>query len=166
MDIKDFNEALYVSSNGVVVERRKSIIVPILIALVGVALLVANGFIENGEDANNLKSTLVLVGGIISITGAIICGVRAFGSGAPYHKGDNCFLIRRQYSFERSQVESIVKAVEACDKLALDGEDESDIAGILVLSYHSPRSKYVAMQAFVYDEFVYKGITKLKIKSE
>ena len=166
MDIKDFNEALYASSNGVVVERRKSVIVPVLIVLVGVVLLVANGFIENGEDANNLKSTLVLAGGLISITGAILCGVRIFGSGAPYHKIDKCFLVRRQYSFERSQEDRVIKVVEACDKLALDGEDESDIAGISVLSYHSPRSKYVAMQAFVYDEFVYKGITKLKIKSE
>ena len=49
--------------------------------------------------------------------------------------------------------------------LALDALEESDIAGITVICYHSPRSKYCAMQAFAYDEFVYKGITELKIRN-
>ena len=39
MDIRDFNEALYASSNGVIVERRQSIVLPVLVFLVGVALL-------------------------------------------------------------------------------------------------------------------------------
>ncbi len=161
MDIKDFNEALYASSDGVIVERRRSIIVPILVLLAGVALLVTNYFIENGSDANNLKSALVLVGGAVLIVGIAMCGICIFGGGVPYHKGDKCFLIRKQYSFDRSQRNEVVKAVEACDKLALDGIEESDIAGISVMCYHSPRSKYCAMQAFVYEEFVYNSITPL-----
>ena len=54
MNIKDFNEALYASSNGVVVERRQNIVVPFLVLAAGIALLVVNYFIENGDDANNL----------------------------------------------------------------------------------------------------------------
>lgn len=164
MDIKDFNEALYASSNGVVVERRKSAIVPVLVLLAGVALLVVNYFIENGNDANNLKSALVLVGGCVSLVGVALCGVAIFGGGEPYHTGDKCFLVRKNYSFDHSQQESVVKAVEACDRLALESIDESDIASVSVLCYHSPRSKFVAMQAFAYEEFVYKSITPLKIK--
>lgn len=162
MDIKDFNEALYASSNGVVVERRKSIIVPVLVLLAGVALLVANYFIENGSDANNLKSALVLTGGIVAIIGVALCGINIFGGGAPYHTTDKCFLVRKQYSFDRAQRDDIVKAVEKCDKLALDGIEESDIAGVSVICYHSPRSKYCVMQAFAYEEFVYKGITSMR----
>lgn len=165
MDIKDFNEALCASSNGVVVERRKSIVVPALVLLAGVAMLVANYFIDNGSDANNLKSTLVLAGGILSLVGVALCGIYVFGGGSPYHTADKCFLVRKQYSFDRAQRESVVKAVEACDKLALDGIEESDIAGVAVMCYHSPRSKFCAMQAFAYDEFVYKGITSMKIKN-
>ena len=59
MEQKNFIEALCASSNGVVVERRKSIIIPLVTLLVGVAILVANYFIENGSDANNLKSALL-----------------------------------------------------------------------------------------------------------
>lgn len=164
MDIKDFNGALYASSNGVVVERRKNVIVPVLVLLLGIGLLVANYFIDNGNDTNNLKSALVLIGGAITLISAALCGVRLFGTGEPYHTVDKCFLVRKQYSFDREKEGVVVKAVEACDKLALDGIDESDIAGVSVICYHSPRSKYCAMQAFVYSEFVYKGITGLKTK--
>lgn len=163
MDIKDFNEALYASSNGVVVERRQNIIVPVLVLLVGVTLLVANYFIENGSDANNLKSALVLIGGAISLVAVALCGARIFGGGAPYHTKDKCFLVRKQYSFDRSQQENVVKVVEACDKSALDAIGESDIAGVSVICYYSPQSKFCAMQAFAYEEFIYKGITSLKI---
>ncbi len=164
MDIKNFNEALYASSNGVVVERRKNIITPLLVLIVGIGLLVANSFIDNGDDANNLKSALVLIGGAITLISTALCGVRIFGAGEPYHTADKCFLVRKQYAFERTQHDSVVKAVEACNKEALDKLKESDIAGISVLCYHSPRSKYCAMQAFAYEEFVYKGITELKTK--
>jgi len=165
MDIKDFNEALYASSNGVIVERRKSIILPIIVLLAGIALLVANYFIENGTDANNLKSALVLMGGAIALIGIAWCGIRIFGGGEPYHTADKCFLEREQYSFDRAQQNTIIKAIESCDKTAIDNLEESDIAGLSVLCYHSPRSKYCAMQAFAYEEFVYKAITELKVKS-
>ena len=120
MDIREFNEALYASSNGVVVERRQNILLPIIILAVGVALLVLNSFIENGSDANNLKSALVLVGGAILLIGVALCGVRVFGGGAPYHTKDNCFLVRRQYSFDRAQHNEVVKAVESGEKSAID----------------------------------------------
>ena len=165
MDIKDFNEALYASSNGAVVERRKSIVAPILVLLAGMALLVANYFIENGSDANNLKSTLVLVGGAVTLVGVVMCGINIFGSGAPYHTTDKCFLVRKQYSIDRSQEKEAVNAVKSADRLALDVIEESDIAGVSVLCYYSPRSRFCAMQAFAYEEFVYKAITELQVRN-
>ena len=165
MNIKDFNEALYASSDGVVVERRKSIIVPILVLLAGLTFLVANYFIESGEDANNLKSTLVLVGGLVTLAGLAYCAVNLFGGGDPYHKGDKCFLVCKKYIFERAQIENVVKAVEMADKSALDAIKESDIAALSVICYYSPKSGYMAMQAFVYEDFVYQSVTKLVMKS-
>ena len=161
MDIKDFNEALYASSDGVIVERRKSFVMPLIVLLAGIGLLVANYFIENGNDANNLKSALILVGGVVSVAGIALCGVRIFGGGVPYHKEDKCYLIRKQYSFVRAQQSAVVKAVEKCDKLALDGMNESEIAAISVICYYSPRSRYCIMQAFAYEELLYKEITPI-----
>ncbi len=166
MDITEFNEALYASSKGVVVERRKDLILPVLVLLIGVALLVANYLLENGDDANNLKSTLVLAGGVVVLLGVTLCGTRIFGSGAPYHKGDKCMLESKYYSFDRSQQAEVVKAVTACDKEVLDALAESDIAGVTVVCYYSPRSNYVAMQAFVYEDFSYKDITPFEVRVE
>ena len=165
MEIQEINEAIYASSNGVVVERRKSIIIPIIILLAGVALLVLNYFIDNGNDANNLKSALVLVGGALSLGGAILSGTRLFGEGAPYHKTDKCFLTRKQYSFAREQEGEVVKIVNSNDKKALDTLDESSVMALLVLCYYSPNGSFVAMQAFAYSDFIYKPISELKIKA-
>lgn len=164
MDIREFNEALSASSNGVVVERRQSIILPVLVFLVGVALLVGNCFIENGTDANNLKSALVLIGGAILLVGGALCSARLFGGGSPFHTTDNCFLVRHQYSFDRALLNDVVKAVESGDISNLKALAESDIAGVMVICYTSPNSNFCAMQAFAYEEYVYNAKTALVIK--
>ncbi len=165
MNIKDFNEALYASSNGVVVERRKNPIIPIIILLAGVALLVANTFVPSVIEYNNIKSVLVLAGGLITLVGVAYCAVNLFGRGVPYHKGEKCALVQRQYSFDRAQLQKVVSAVEKCDKIALDAIDESDIAGVSVICCYSPNGNYCVMQAFTYEDFVYQSITKLYEKA-
>ena len=163
MNITDINEAIYASSNGAIVERRKSIVVPFLVLIIGVAILIANYFIDNGVDANNLKSTLVLVGGSVLLAGVIMCGVVLFGGGSPYHNIDKCYLTHKQYSFNRSQQQEVVKAVNSGNRAALSAVEESDVAGIIAVCYYSPKGTYVAMQAFIYEDFDYKSITELKI---
>lgn len=165
MNIKDFIEALYASSDGVIVERRRSIVIPLLVLLVGVALLVVNCFIDGGEATNNLKSSLILAGGLITLVGVAYCLVNVFGGGAPYHKGYNCFLARKQYAFDRAKIDAVVKAVEACDRATLDTIGEGEIAELSVICYYSPNGDYCAMQAFVYEDFLYNSVTKLSIKA-
>ena len=76
MDIKEFNEAIYASSNGVVVEHRKSIIAPVVVIAVGIALFVANTLISNSAETIDLKSTLILAGAFVVAIGAILLCVR------------------------------------------------------------------------------------------
>lgn len=165
MEQKNFIEALCASSNGVVVERRKSIIIPLVVLLVGVGILVANYFIENGTDANNLKSALVLVGGATALIGAALCSISIFGGGAPYHTVDKCYLVHKNYSFDKSNQAKVLDLVNNCDRVALEALGESDIAGVTVECYYSPRSKFCAMQAYAFEELIYKSVTELRIKS-
>ena len=160
------NEAIYASSNGAVVERRKSVVVPVLLLLAGLAMLIVNYMIENGDDANNLKSTLVLAGGAMLLLGVIQICVALFGSGVPYHKVDKCFLTRKHYSFDRSKQEEVVRAVNSGDRTLLDTVPESNVTGVLVVCYYSSKSNFVAMQAFEYEEFSYMPITDVKIVIE
>ena len=165
MNITDFNEAIYASSNGVVVERRKNFIIPIIVLLAGVAMLVANYFIPEGTTTDNIKSALVLMGGLITIVGVAYSAMAIFGGGMPYHKGDKCMLIRRQYIFNRTQIDDVVKAVAQCDRVAVEKIGESDIAGVMVICYYSPKSDYCVMQAFAYEGFAYQSITSLAVKA-
>jgi cell division ATPase FtsA len=164
MEQKNFIEALCASSNGVVVERRRSIIIPLVVLLVGLGILVINYLIKNGDDANNLKSALVLVGGATTLIGAALCATRIFGGGAPYHTTDRCFLVHKRYSFDKSVQAKILESINNCDKIALDAIQESDIAGLTVECYYSPCSKFCAMQAFAFEELVYKSVSELKVK--
>ena len=163
MNISEINEAIYASSNGVIVERRKNIVVPILVLIAGVAMLVANYFVENGADTNNLKSTLMLVGGCVLMLGVILSGIAIFGEGRPYHTLDKNYLTLKQYSFDRSQQREVETAVNSGERKALEAVDEGEVTGVLAICYYSPKGKFVAMQAFAYDEFTYKPITQLKI---
>ena len=163
MNLSEINEAIYASSNGVIVERRKNIIMPILVLLAGAAMLVANCFIENGSDTNNLKSTLMLAGGCVLMLGVILSGIAIFGEGRPYHTLDKNYLTLKQYSFDRSQQRVVEKAVNSGDRKSLDTIEEGEVAGIIAVCYYSPKGKFVAMQAFAYEEFTYKPITELKI---
>ena len=163
MNLSEINEAIYASSNGVIVERRKNIIMPILVLLAGAAMLAANCFIENGSDTNNLKSTLMLAGGCVLMLGVILSGIAIFGEGRPYHTLDKNYLTLKQYSFDRSQQRVVEKAVNSGDRKSLETIKEGEVAGIIAVCYYSPKGKFVAMQAFAYEEFTYKPITELKI---
>ena len=165
MDIQEINEAIYASSNGAVIERRKPIFVPLLVLVAGLAMLVGNYYIGNGADYTALKSTLALVGGVLILVGVALCGIAVFGGGLPYHKADKCFLSLKRYSFERVQEKDVAKAINSVDKSALDAVKESDVAGILAICYYSPKGTFVAMQAFAYEELDYKPITGVKIRA-
>ena len=165
MNIKDFNEALYASSNGVIVERRKNFVLPIIILLVGVVLLVANSFLQDSPENNDIKSALVLIGGLMTIVGVIYVAVKVFGKGVPYHKEEHSFLLHKQYAFDRALQSQVVAAVEKCDKIALDAIEESDVAGVIVVCYYSSKSNYRVMQAFAYEDFTYQSLTRLYEKS-
>lgn len=165
MDIKEIYEAIYASSNGVIVERRKSVVVPTLLLLAGVGLFVLNYFIENGSDANNLKSSILLMGAGLMLLGGLLGGIAIFGEGVPYHKFDKCFLVRKQYSFDREQQHDVENAINSLDKSKLDAIPESNVAGILAVCYYSPKGSFVAMQAFAYEELDYKPVTKVKIRA-
>lgn len=162
MNNKDMDKAIYALSGGVIVGRKKGFAMPLSLVIVGVALLVINGFVNNGSDTNNLKSTLVLLGGLVLIIGIVLSCIRIFGGGAPYHKGDKCFLEHKRYTFDRSQQSAAVEAVEQCDKRKLDELGESEVASIVVECYYSPKGTYRAMQAFAYEELIYKEITGVK----
>ena len=84
MNKNQMAELLYALPDGVVVKGRKSKVVPLCLTLAGVVLLVVNGLLPATAGYEDLKSALVLFGGVIFATGVLLLLVRLFGdSGVP-----------------------------------------------------------------------------------
>ena len=89
MNKNQMAELLYALPDGVVVKGRKSKVVPLCLTLAGVVLLVVNGLLPATAGYEDLKSALVLFGGVIFATGVLLLLVRLFGdSGVPLY-GEN-----------------------------------------------------------------------------
>ena len=80
-----FYEALYTSCSDVVA-RRKSIVLPILIIVAGIALPFASLMLLRGEQFDNINSVVILAGIAIAITGGIMLLGRLSGKGEPFHR--------------------------------------------------------------------------------
>ena len=163
MDKNIFSEALYASYGDLVVCRRKSIVVPVLTLVAGLAILVVNSLVYNGNDSNNLKSSLVLLGGLVSLVGLVLILVRLLGRGEPYHKASRRFLEYNTYSFGHEQRETVLKAVKDGNVELLKRTPQTDVASIVVMIYSSVGGEFMAMQPFAYEELEYRPICNMVV---
>ena len=160
----DMCEAMYSMMKGVVEPRRRSMAAPALIAALGVALLLVNGFlIENAVDNSNLKSALVLFGVTLLIVGIVYAIVRQ--SGAPYHLQDRCFLCKKELKFYKERREEVVDLVKRADFTTLQQLPEDGVSAVTVVLYSSPRSGFCAAQVFEYEEMEMHPASDLIIRA-
>jgi len=89
MNKNQMAELLYALPDGVVVKGRKSKVVPLCLTLAGVVLLVVNGLLPATAGYEDLKSALVLFGGVIFAMGVLLLLVRLFGDGGVPLYGEN-----------------------------------------------------------------------------
>lgn len=163
MDKVKFCEALYASHADVIVCRRKSAAVPALVLLAGVAMLVANAMLPAEAEWNDVKSILVLSGGIVTIVGAILLAARLLGKGVPYHRPSHTFLREQTLMFDGAQRARVVEAVQSGDWKGLLALPRRNISAVSVLFYATPDGSFVAMQPFEYAELEYRPLCDMKI---
>ena len=109
------SEALYALPEYHIVKRRKSLFVPIVVLLIGVALFVANSMLSGGEELDTLSSALILFGGSFVGVGVVLLFVRFSDSGLdPYHNIDGCFLKREELKFQKEQRSVVHVMVMSC----------------------------------------------------
>ena len=72
----DMREALYALPDGVVQPRRKPLLMPIMIFMLGVAVLAVNILLDGGVEYDNIKSALVLFGALFVLVGATLIVLR------------------------------------------------------------------------------------------
>lgn len=158
MDKNIFSEALYASHSDIVTMRRKSLVWPAVTLVTGIALLVVNSLLDGGGNADDVKSLLVLMGGVVTIVGLALVLTRLLGRGEPYHKASHSRLKFENFSFGLAQREVAVQAVRSGDVERLKALPQADVGSIIVMVYASADGSFVAMQPFAYEELEYRPI--------
>lgn len=163
MDKIKICEAMYALPGGVVVRRRKSLVIPVVLLAVGVALLVLNS-VYNAALTNNLRSALVFIGASLALTGIILGAARCFGStGAPYYQAGRCYLGYDELYFDRSESGAVADSIAASNVSRLLTMPRAQVPAVTVCMYRTPDNGFVAMQAFEYVDLEYRPLTGLQI---
>lgn len=158
MNTKKFCETLYASCDGAVVRRRKSILIPALIIVVGIVLPLLGSLLGDGAVSDTLHSALVIAGIGIALTGAVLLLGRLAGDGEPYHLERKCFLRRRTLSYDRNLRGKVLDALGKGGYKAFMALPTDDASGLTVLVYDLPDGSFAAAQAFEYAELEYRPI--------
>lgn len=157
-------EAMYALPKGEIVPYKKPITAPLSIFIIGVILLVVNGWTLAGVDMPNLKSALVLFGAAFIMVGGTITCTRLTGkSTSPYFKKDGCFLQREELKFRKDQKSSILELVRNGNFTNLRQISSDGVSSLVVEIYSSPKSGFTAAQVFEYIDLELQSISELKI---
>lgn len=163
MNKNEICEAMYALPDRVIVKRRKPLLVPVLVLLAGAVLIVVNN-VWGAELTNNLRSSLVFVGGALAVSGLLILLARMLGSdGIPYHRREKRFLEYEELYFDRECGRDVVRYVNDGDVRKVLALQRSRVPAVAVALYRTPDNRFAALQAFEYTDLEYRALSELKI---
>ena len=152
MDKNKICEALYALPGNIVVKRRKFQLLPAVLFVAGAAMIVVNNM-YGADLTNNLRSSIVFIGGILVVAGMIMAAARE----------ERCFLLYEELYFDRGIRSDVMQAVSDGDAERLLGMKRAQVPALTVALYRTPGNRFAAMQAFEYADLEYKPLTELKI---
>lgn len=164
MNKNELAERLYALPDGIVVKGRKSLLPPALLVATGVALLIADGMLPAAAKYGDLKSALVLFGGVIFAGGLVSLLVRLFGSsGVPLYGEERTPLIWSERRYARSEASAVADCLKRRDWKQLRALEQSDVASVRLVAYRTADDAFVACQAFEYVELEERPLTELQV---
>ena len=158
---------IYAQTEGAIIPRRRSVVMPVMVLVAGVVLLVLTAMIDSTVENGNLRSALMLFGAIFAIAGLVMLVSRLSGaSRAPYCVKDGCFLDKKELKFAKEQKNIIIDLLRKGDFTTLRNLKQNDVSALVVTEYSSPKSRVVACQAFEYLELELRPVSDLVLKVE
>ena len=150
MDKTKICEAMYALPGAVVIRRRKSFLMPVLLVAAGIALLILNRSFR-ADLSNDL------------LAGVAVLFARLFSAGNPYYPAGRCYLRYEELFFEIYEKTAVARCVEEGGFRELLGKPQARVPAVTVSMYRSPDDRFVAMQAFEYADLEYKPLTQVRI---
>lgn len=160
-----FYEALYTLCSDIVA-RRKSVLLPLLTILAGIALPLTSMQLLKGSAYDDINSSVVLVGLAVAVAGGVWMLGRLVGKGEPYHKVKGEFLKSRILTFDRSNRSKALSAIGSKDYKTLLTIPVCEVSALCVMVVCSSDNGFVAAQAFEYAELEYKELCPVTILND
>ena len=157
-----FFEALYASSDSIVA-RRKGVVAPILVIIIGIALPLIITNIFDAPQYDDINSTVILAGIALAVFGGVWLLGRATGSGEPYHTQSKRFLTTRTLAYDRSRRSEILSAIGSQDITKLLAIPTCEVSALCVMISHLPDNSFAAAQAFEYAELEYRELCRVTL---
>ena len=164
MDKTLFCEALYALPDNMIVKRRKSVVMPVVLIAVGALTVVTGYTLPESPSVTDWHSSLLLLGAIVAIVGFVLLLGRLFGG-----EGRPCLgeigepLKITELSFARMQMRDVMSAIDNDDVDALLALPESSVAAVTVALCRTSDGRFTVCQPFEYVELEYRPLREVKI---
>lgn len=156
-------EALYALPNGVVQPRRRSVVKPLCIALMGVVAMVAN-VLFTGFSNDALSMLLIVLGVSFILYGIIVTMMRLIGNEqVPYHTPSGGYMNYRERYYSREALAELTAAIAKHDKERIDSVKTSSISAITLAECSTKDCSVTAYALYEYDNYEDRLVGEVKI---
>lgn len=163
MDKNNLSEALYALPGGVVVRRKKSPVLSLVVLAIGIGLIVLYFFTKD-TMGDNLASSLIMAAGAITLVGGLMltsCLVDTEGKPAIQATGER--LRYKELYFPQEQRAKVQRLIDEGLIKRILAATNGQSSGIAVAIYHTSDLRIASMQAYEYIGYEYRPITGIKV---
>lgn len=160
--MKNIDNEIYNMLDGAIVRRRKSIVIPAVLFIAGVAAFIG-GFICTNED---LSFGLMLCGVIIALSGGAMIIMRTTGTNyAPYYTPTGEHLHRTESYYPNAKLEDLREALTARRHPEAWGIRSVDSSNVMLVCYRAPKSGVCICQIMTYVPHEYRPASDVVVLS-
>ena len=156
-------EALYALPNGVVKPRRRSVLKPIVVALIGFAIIALDTLcIRSDNDA--LTMLLIVTGGSLVLCGLLVAVMRiASDEQVPYHTPSKSYMRCRERHYTHDKLAELQTAVAMHDTERIESIETSNISAITLAECMTRDGSIVALALYEYENYEDRLVGRVKI---
>ncbi len=156
---ENINEVLY-QVNTDIVRRKRNPLLPIVLAVCGVALTLWSLQSEVLADRANLAAVLLFFGIVLILVG-VVATIRAFTSSRPYYRPTGERLYRSERFFDQKDKRALCDALENGQAEAVAALPRSETSGVVLTIFSTRSGSCVMVQAAEYIPHHFVPITSV-----
>lgn len=165
MNAFEICEALYALPGGVVEPRRRPIVKPLMIAILGIVLLIINSVVVD-SSIEALSMFLIVAGvGLLGYGIVVVAMRRMSDERVPYHKPTKRYMYYTESYYDRDHLAEVQRALASGNESALAAIETSNIAAITLVGYRSADNSIAAYALYQYIDMEHCIIGDVKIRA-